>query len=84
MADSVTSGEQVFAVVRDVVLEVLPDVAAAQVDVDGTLTDLGANSIDRADIVTLAQERLGIVVPAERFRAVSDIGSLVEVLRLNL
>lgn len=84
MADSVTSGEQVFAVVRDVVLEVLPDIAPAQVGIDGTLTDLGANSIDRADIVTMAQERLGIVVPPERFRAVSDIGSLVEVLRLNL
>jgi polyketide biosynthesis acyl carrier protein len=83
MADILTA-DDVFAVVRDTVLEVLPDLDAADIGIDGTLTDLGANSIDRADIVTMAQERLGIVVPVAQFRGVADIGALVEVLRQNL
>jgi polyketide biosynthesis acyl carrier protein len=83
MADILTT-DDVFAVVRATVLEVLPDLDAAQIRIDGTLSDLGANSIDRADIVTMAQERLGIVVPVTQFRAVADIWSLVEVLRRNL
>jgi polyketide biosynthesis acyl carrier protein len=83
MAD-ILSADDVFAVVRATVLEVLPDLAPADIGIDGTLSDLGANSIDRADIVTMAQERLGIVVPVAQFRAVADIRSLVGVLRQNL
>jgi polyketide biosynthesis acyl carrier protein len=72
---------QVFGVVRRKTLDVLPELDPAAVTTDGTLTDLGANSLDRMDIVTLSMEELGIAVPVTEFRAVHDIGSLVALLQ---
>jgi polyketide biosynthesis acyl carrier protein len=83
MAGTLTA-QDVFEVVRRATLEVLPDICAADVTIDGALTDLGANSIDRADIVTLALEELDITVPVREFQAARDIRSLVDVLRRHL
>ncbi|SNY24459.1 phosphopantetheine-binding protein [Paractinoplanes atraurantiacus] len=71
---------EVFAAVRAGIAEVLPEVRPDEVDIDGTLTDLGANSIDRAEIVTLAMQRLGVTVPVAEFRDVHDLRSLVDLL----
>lgn len=73
--------QDVLEVVRRTAAEVLPDIDPAAVALDGTtLTDLGANSIDRADIVTMAMEELDITVPVGEFERVRDIRSLVELL----
>jgi polyketide biosynthesis acyl carrier protein len=73
--------QEVLEVVRRTTLEVLPEIDPGQVAMDGTtLTDLGANSIDRADIVTMAMEELAITVPVSEFKGVQDIRSLVSVL----
>ncbi len=73
--------QEVLEVVRRTTLEVLPEIDPGQVAMDGTtLTDLGANSIDRADIVTMAMEALAITVPVSEFKGVQDIRSLVSVL----
>lgn len=73
--------QDVLEVVRRITAEVLPEVDPHRVTVDGaTLTDLGANSIDRADIVTTAMEELGLTVPVSAFEGVRDIRSLVNVL----
>jgi polyketide biosynthesis acyl carrier protein len=75
--------EQVFAVVRDATARVL-DVDTSAMTLDGTLSDLGANSVDRADIVTQSMLELRVKVPARDFRGVTDIRSLVGVLRSHL
>jgi polyketide biosynthesis acyl carrier protein len=74
----------VFEAVRRNVLEVLPDLTPQDVSMKGTLTDLGANSIDRADVVTMTMEDLGIVVPISDFQSVHDIRSLVELLKKHV
>lgn len=78
------TAQDVFEVVLRTTLEVLPDVHPDQVSIDGRLTDLGANSIDRADIVTMSMEQLGITVPIREFESVHDLRSLVELLRRHL
>jgi len=72
--------EEVFEVVRSSTAKVL-DVDTSAMTLDGTLTDLGANSLDRADIVTQSMLELNVKVPAREFKGVTDIRSLVEVLR---
>lgn len=73
---------EVLDVVRRAVAEVLPEVDPAAVRPDGTaLSDLGANSIDRADVVTTAMAELDIAIPVGEFGKVHDIRSLVELLR---
>lgn len=76
MADN----DHIFAVVKRCVLDVVPDLDPALIDPDSTLADLGCNSIDRADIVTMAMEELGVSVSVSEFRQDQTIGWLVEVL----
>jgi polyketide biosynthesis acyl carrier protein len=72
---------EILAAVRESILQVLPELAGEQVAMDGTLADLGCNSIDRADVVVMTMERLRIAVPVAEFRSVNDIRSLVGVLQ---
>ncbi len=72
--------EDIFDVVRRKTTEVLPDIEPAEVSIDGSLSDLGANSIDRAEIVTLTMEELGVVIPVSDFSGVADVRSLVVLL----
>lgn len=49
-----------------------------------SLTDLGANSIDRVDVVTMTMDALGISLSVTEFTDVHDIGSLARLLRGHL
>ena len=51
----------VFEVVKASLVEVVPDVDPASVTAGRTLSDLGCTSIDRAEVVTLAMERLAVI-----------------------
>ncbi|XVV00805.1 phosphopantetheine-binding protein [Actinosynnema sp. CA-248983] len=70
----------VFDAVKDSLLEVVPDVDPDAVVPGRALVDLGCTSIDRAEVVTLAMERLGIVVPISEFQDVNDIDAIVALL----
>lgn len=78
------SKTEVFDVVKSIVLEILPDVAPERVSMDKRLADLGANSVDRMEVVTLSMEALGLKIPLLSFAKVGDIGSLVDVLHDHL
>ncbi len=45
-----------------------------------SLTELGAHSIDRAEVATAAMEKLDVVVPLTALAQVNDIDGLVELL----
>ncbi|HEY6797887.1 MAG TPA: phosphopantetheine-binding protein [Kineosporiaceae bacterium] len=71
---------EVLDVVRRTTVQVLPEVLAESVTLDGRLSDLGANSIDRMEIVALSMEELGLVISPTEFAQVKDVRSLVAVL----
>jgi polyketide biosynthesis acyl carrier protein len=71
---------EVLDVVRRTTVQVLPEVSPDSVTLEGTLSDLGANSIDRMEIVTLAMEELGLAIPTAQFAQVKDLRSLVALL----
>lgn len=77
------SWEEVFSVVRSQVTTVLPGVRPGQVRPDISMTDLGANSLDRMDVVVASQDRLGIQVPAAEFAAIENVRQLVNVLHAH-
>lgn len=72
--------EEVFEVVKRNILEILPDVAPATVSLDRSLVDLGANSVDRMEVVTLSMEALDLKIPLMSFARVDNIEGLVAVL----
>lgn len=59
---------------------VVPTIDAASVKPELTLSELGCNSIDRAEIVTLTIEELGLVVPVHEFQQGHSVDTLVEVM----
>jgi polyketide biosynthesis acyl carrier protein len=73
--------DPVMEAIRRSVLEVLPELTPNQVTEEVSLTDLGANSIDRTDVVTMTMDALGVSVPVGEFGDVRDIGSLARLLR---
>lgn len=73
--------DAILAAFRRSVTAVVPEVATAEVTPDRTLAELGCNSIDRADIVTMTMAELGIVVPVAEFGRDRDVGSLVALLK---
>jgi polyketide biosynthesis acyl carrier protein len=72
--------EEVFELVRSIVLEILPDIQAAEIRHDSQLVDLGANSLDRMEVVTEAMEQMNLRIPPNEFAGIRNISGLVEVL----
>lgn len=71
---------RVFGVVKRNLLAVLPDLDPSVVSMDKSLTDLGCNSLDRAEVVTMTMEQLEITVPVAEFSKMHDLRTLVDVL----
>jgi polyketide biosynthesis acyl carrier protein len=74
------SEERVFILVKHVIAEVLPDLDQALIVRGKSLLELGANSVDRVEVVTMCMERLDLTVPLSRFANVNNIGELVSAL----
>ncbi len=68
----------IYLRLRDNLATVLTDVAPGELTLDRTLAELGCNSVDRAEVVTMTMEDLGITVPVMEFQDVKDVRSLVE------
>jgi polyketide biosynthesis acyl carrier protein len=77
------SDEEVFKVVRGVVLEILPGLDPDLVTMRSSLAQLGANSIDRLDVTLGAMEALRLRIPMTAFAGVSNLEGLVNVLLRN-
>ncbi len=72
--------ENIFSVVKDAITDVLPDVDSEAVSIEQNLKSLGANSIDRTEIVMSSMEKLGIKLPLVSFGGVENIEEMVDVL----
>lgn len=70
---------EIFSVVQGHMLEILTKLAPGDVRSDISMRDLGANSIDRAEVVVKSMADLGLKIPLIEFGNVSSIGELVDV-----
>lgn len=75
--------QRVFEVVRSKVLDVL-DVSAELITPETSLVDLGANSIDRAEVAITSMEELGLKIPRSEFAGVSNLEALVKLFCFHL
>jgi polyketide biosynthesis acyl carrier protein len=58
--------------------EILPGLDAHQFVASDRLVDLGANSVDRAEIAMLVQESLGLSIPRVDLFGPKNIGELAD------
>ena len=71
------SEDSVLAVVKENVMEILEEVDEGAISMDISLKELGANSLDRAEIVTGSMEDLGLSFPMRELAKISNIRELV-------
>ena len=71
---------RIFEIVKSNTLNVLPDLLPADITIDKNLTDLGANSVDRVEIVLYSLDDLHLKIPTSELHGVRDIRTLVDLL----
>jgi polyketide biosynthesis acyl carrier protein len=71
---------RVLAVIVETVREVLPELGDRPLDEADSLEALGANSMDRAEIVMTVLERLDLTIPLVETHGPANIGALARLL----
>lgn len=71
--------ENIFNLIVSNSCEVIPELAEHQFKLSDRLVDLGANSVDRAEIVAMTMEALALQFPRIELFKARNIGELVEV-----
>lgn len=74
----------IYQIVEMVIKDVLPDINENLISGTKSLKDLGANSIDRMEVITMSLEKIGIKIPLINFAKVTNIEGIVDVLAENL
>lgn len=76
---------------RKEILEILKGVLAEIMDIDtaniseaDSLKALGANSIDRADIIVTTIEECNVKIPMMKFSDAKNIGGIIDVILENM
>jgi polyketide biosynthesis acyl carrier protein len=80
MPVSDVSREAIERIVREVIAVVLPSVPPDAVTGNRHLRDLGADSVDRVEIILMLLDRLHLDEPMSTFSGVRDIDALVALL----
>ncbi|HEY0837555.1 MAG TPA: acyl carrier protein [Azospirillum sp.] len=74
---------QIFDIVKKNIVEVLPDLDQDMIALDKSLSDLGANSVDRMEIIQMSMDELSVNIPLMSFAKATNIDGVVEVLLAN-
>jgi len=72
--------EYIFELVVRTICEVIPELEGHAFQLDDHLVDLGANSVDRVEIVTMALEALSLPTPRVEMSEAKSIADLVRIL----
>lgn len=71
---------EVFQIVKENCKEVLPELEGHDFSGSDKLVELGANSIDRSEIISLSLEKIALDIPRTELNKANNIGELVEIL----
>jgi polyketide biosynthesis acyl carrier protein len=72
--------EEIFNIIVHNICEVIPELEGCSIRIEDRLVDLGANSIDRAEIVAYTLEELDLKISRVELAMAKSIDELVEVL----
>ncbi|MEY8355394.1 acyl carrier protein [Lachnospiraceae bacterium 54-53] len=72
--------DQIFKIVQDSIMDVLPDIQREEINIEDSLSNLGANSIDRMDIIINSMEGVELKIPLVEFGELKNIKGIVSLL----
>jgi polyketide biosynthesis acyl carrier protein len=76
--------QEVLSVISSCSRSVLPELIAHEFAATDRLADLGANSVDRAEIIVLVLEALSLDIPRTELFGPGNIGELAALLQKKL
>ncbi|MGD8400325.1 MAG: acyl carrier protein [Bacillota bacterium] len=71
--------EAILKIIVDHTCEVIPELKNHEFKPGDRLVDLGANSVDRAEIITMTMDSLTLRIPRVELFGAKNIGELAEV-----
>jgi acyl carrier protein len=72
--------DQVFAVVKKHLMQTVDGLDDAQITREKSMKELGANSLDIVEIVSVSMRELKVKVPRSELSKLTNIGGLVDLL----
>lgn len=72
--------DKIFEMITMHIREVLPNLESHQFLLTDSLKDLGANSIDRSDILIMTLESLSLKMPLIEMSKANNIGELIGII----
>ena len=72
--------EQIFTVVKKHLMQTVDGLEEASIGLDRSMKDLGANSLDIVEIVSVSMRELKVKVPRSELSKLTNIGGLVDLL----
>jgi len=70
--------EKIFEIIKRNLREILPDLDTVTIDLNQSMKDLGANSVDRMDVVIQTKEELDLKFPLHELGGLENLQGLVE------
>jgi polyketide biosynthesis acyl carrier protein len=77
---SESAKETIARMVRETISSILPNLPAEAISGNRSLKDLGADSVDRVEIILSIMNRLGLDEPMSNFSNIPNIDELVDYL----
>ncbi len=76
--------DEIFQIIKAQLLAILPDCDPQQVVPAANMRELGANSVDRADVVIQSLEALRLKIPLHETAGLKNLQELVDLLHARL
>ena len=72
--------EEIYEVVKQIFTEIIQEVVLDEISMDDNMKELGANSIDKADIIIESLEEIGVTIQMVKFGSTQTFRDVVEVI----
>jgi polyketide biosynthesis acyl carrier protein len=72
--------EQIIQLIKENLQEIIPELEEKEIPEDETIVNLGANSIDRGELITLTLERLNLNISRIEFvnaHTISELAAMI-------
>lgn len=78
------SKNEIFELLKETVYDYLPELEGTEIVITDSLKQIGANSIDRMDIIVDTLEKLNLKVPMVEFGGLKNMEEIVDVMYSKL
>jgi polyketide biosynthesis acyl carrier protein len=84
MSKPLMEKNQIFEVIKENIVEIVPELSDKKITLQDSLKQLGANSIDRAEILIKSMMSLNIKAPLTEFSQAKNIDELATIFMQKL